>query len=218
MPSPNLYRMVGLKRAWKYKKPGNKREIMTLLPRSNFTMPASTVLSDIKKGGTEKRNEFVWVNQERVYAIALIATGDPEAAQQLTIAAFRNAFTSLKSTTTPKKGDDVTIWGWLSEFIVDACNEYHAQNSGPPTEGGDLDPGADGSANMDWETTVLLGVQRIKRCLGSLPEEQRKVFYLRHHLDLNYDQISMVLNQSIEVTMNTLYRARVQIVKCLGRG
>ena len=180
-------------------------------------MSAAAVLSEITNGGNEKRNEFVWVNQERVYAIALIATGDPKLAQELTIAAFRNAFASLKQAA-PKKDDDLTIWGWLSGFIVEACAEYHAERSDPPANNHEVDPSADGSANMDWETTVLLGVQRIKRCLGSLPEEQQKVFYLRHHLDLNYDQISTVLNQSVEMTMAALFRARVQIVKCLGRG
>lgn len=180
-------------------------------------MSAASVLSDIKKGGTEKRNEFVWLNQERVYAIAFIATGDRDAAQKLTIASFKNAFASLK-TNTPKKDDGLSIWDWLSEFVVDACGEFHEHHSDPADDGPDIDPSADGSANMDWETTVLLGVQRIKRCLGSLPEDQQKVFYLRHHLDLNYDQISTVLNQSPHTTMANLYRARVQIVKCLGRG
>ncbi|MBK9143952.1 MAG: sigma-70 family RNA polymerase sigma factor [Candidatus Melainabacteria bacterium] len=191
---------------------------MALLPsRTNFHISASSVLSEIKKGGDEKRNEFVWLNQERVYAIALLATGNHDHAQELTIAAFKNAFASL-SQKMPKKDSELTIWQWLSDFIVEACAEYHAQNSDPPNENPNIDPAADGSANMDWETTVLLGVQRIKRCLGSLPEDQLKVFYLRHHLDLNYDQISTVLNQTVEQTMSALFRARVQIVKCLGRG
>lgn len=190
---------------------------MTLLPsRTSFNMSASSVLTEIKKGGNEKRNEFVWVNQERIYAIALLATGSPQDAQEITIATFRNAFASIKQAV-PKKESDVTIWDWLSQFVVEACGEYHASHSDPPAEG-DIDPAADGSANMDWETTVLLGVQRIRRCLGSLPEDQQKVFYLRHHLDLNYEQISTVLNQSVEMTMASLFRARVQIVKCLGRG
>jgi RNA polymerase sigma factor (sigma-70 family) len=179
-------------------------------------MSAASVLTEIKKGGNEKRNEFVWVNQERVYAIALLATGNPEDAQEITIATFRNAFTSLKQGV-PKKDSEMTIWDWLSQFVVEACAEYHASHSDAPADN-DIDPSSDGSANMEWETTVLLGIQRIRRCLGSLPDDQQKVFYLRHHLDLNYEQISTVLNQSVEMTMASLFRARVQIVKCLGRG
>ena len=191
---------------------------MTLLPsRTNFDKTAVSVLNDIKKGGKEARNQFVWEHQERVYAIALIATDNPDHAQELTITAFKNAFTQFDQKL-PRKDSDMTIWEWLSDFIIEACQEYHEQNSGPPEDDPDIDPAQDGSANMDWETTVLLGVQRIKRCLGNLPEDQKKVFYLRHHLDLNYEQISLVLNQSEKMSMAALFRARVQIVKCLGRG
>ena len=54
--------------------------------------------------------------------------------------------------------------------------------------------------------------------LCTLPEEQQKVFLLRHNFQLNYDQIAAVLNQTPENVMAWLFRARVQIVKCLGRG
>ena len=192
---------------------------MALLPssRTNFNVSAASILNEIKKGGDERRNEFIYTHQERVYATALMATGDSDNAQELTIQAFKNAFASLKQNM-PKKDSDLTIWEWLSQFIVEACGEYHLQNSDPPADNPSIDPAADGSASMDWETTILLGPQRIKRCLGSLPEEQQKAFYLRHHLDLNYEQISAVLNQSVDMTMAALFRARVQVVKCLGRG
>ncbi len=71
---------------------------------------------------------------------------------------------------------------------------------------------------MDWETTVILGVQRVKRCFSNLVPEQRKAFILRHQLSLDYAQIASLLNENIEVIMSWLFRARVQIVKCLGRG
>ena len=111
----------------------------------------------------------------------------------------------------------MSIWDWLSQYVVEAMGEYHSQNSGPPDEE-DTDPAQDGSASMDWETTVLLGVQRVKRCIGSLPQELKRIFLLRHSLDLNYEQISIVTNQRVEKCMALLYRARVQVVKCLGRG
>ncbi len=80
------------------------------------------------------------------------------------------------------------------------------------------DPSLDGSAQMDWETTVILGTQRVRRCLNALPPEQQKVFILRHQMALDYNQMGQVLNQNTEAVMSCLFRARVQIVKCLGRG
>ncbi|PZM80605.1 MAG: hypothetical protein DKT66_15215 [Candidatus Melainabacteria bacterium] len=190
---------------------------MPILPsRNNFNQAAAGVLFELKKGNKEQRNDFVWNHQERFYAIAYMATGNPETATQLTIMAFRNAFASLKHTD-PKKVN-MPLWYWVSNFIVDACAEYHSQYTGPLPPGARTDPASDGSGNMDWETTVILGTQRVRRCLSTLSEEQQKVFMLRHQLDLTYEQMGSVLHQPKETIQAWLYRARVQIVKCLGRG
>jgi len=193
---------------------------MALLPAKNstkeFTQTALDVLADLKKGSGEKRNEFVWVHQERVYAVAYLGTENHDHATEVTISAFNNAFNALNSSL--PKSPDISVWDWLSQFVVEAMGEYHAQNSEDPSTGEALDPSQDGSANMDWETTVLLGVQRVKRCISSLSPDQKKAFLLRHHYDLNYEQIATVANQTIESAMAVLYRARVQVVKCLGRG
>lgn len=194
---------------------------MAILPtRKSFNrsleLPASTVLSDLKKGDNTKRNEFVWIHLDRIYAIAYMATGDHDMSSELTITAFTNAFAALRQVNPKQIG--VNIWEWLVQFIIDACAEYHAKFSAPPDSNPKTDPSADGSAQLDWETSVILGMQRVKRCLTALPEEQQKVFLLRHNLQLNYEQIAYVLNYTPEDVMAWLYRARVQIVKCLGRG
>ncbi len=190
---------------------------MSLLPsRISYDQSASSVLAELKKGDQRKQNEFVWGNQERFYAIALIATDRPDMAESLTITAFSNVFAAIKQINVKQVG--LPLWEWLAPFIVQACADYHRQYSQavPPAE--TIDPTQDGSAQMDWETTVILGAQRVGRCLNNLPPEQRKAFVLRHQLFLDYAQIAAVLNQSLQTIMSWLYRARVQIVKCLGRG
>jgi RNA polymerase sigma factor (sigma-70 family) len=190
---------------------------MPLLPsKTNYPQSSSTVLADLKKGDKEKSNEFVWMHQERVYAISYCATGDSQSATDLTIAAFQNAFGSLK-TLNPKQMT-ASVWDWLASFVVDACANWHATYSRPVASNPRTDPSADGSAQMDWETTIILGTQRVKRCISSLPAEQQKVFLLRHQFQLTYDQIAAVINEAPEDVMAWLFRARVQIVKCLGRG
>ncbi len=190
---------------------------MTLLPtRTNYEQNAASVLADLKKGDKEKRNEFVWMYQERLYSIAYMATVEAQSATDLTIAAFQAAFTALRQIN-PKQVT-VSVWDWLVLFIVDACADWHAAYSTPISRDSRTDPSADGSSQMDWETTIILGAQRIKRCINSLPEEQQKVFLLRHHFQLTYEQIASVINQAPEDVMAWLFRARVQIVKCLGRG
>jgi RNA polymerase sigma factor (sigma-70 family) len=191
---------------------------MGILPsRTSLNQPASAVLSDLKRGSADKREEFIWNYQERIYAIAVLATNDHELAADLTSLAFRNAFASLTQLNPKQVG--MPIWDWLVIFIVDTCAAYHEQYSQPVSQYEPItDPSNDGSAEMDWETTVILGSPRVRRCLGALPQELQKVFILRHQLSLDYDQIARVLNQNPETIMTWLFRARVQIVKCLGRG
>lgn len=190
---------------------------MSLLPsRVSYDQSASSVLAELKKGDQRKQKEFVWGNQDRFYAIALLATDKPDMAESLTITAFTNVFTAIKQINVKQIG--LPLWEWLAPFIVQACEDYHRQYSPIARQPDTLDPTQDGSAQMDWETTVILGAQRIGRCLNNLTAEQRKTFVLRHQLFLDYAQIAAVLNQNLQTVMPWLYRARVQIVKCLGRG
>jgi DNA-directed RNA polymerase specialized sigma24 family protein len=190
---------------------------MPLLPTRNYSDQAvANILLEVKKGDKKALGEFIWQHQERFYCIAFIATMDPEIASQLTIQAFKNACAAIR-TLSPKQLSG-NVWEWLSQFIVDAIAQYHEQYSPPPGGNPATDPTADGSANMDWETTVILGTQRVKRCINSLSAEQKQAFVLRHQLGLNFNQVVAVLNQNPDNVMAHLHRARVQVVKCLGRG
>ena len=190
---------------------------MPLLPNKYYSdQTAATMLLEVKKGDQKALGEFIWQHQERFFSIAFISTGDPENAAQLTINAFKNACAALRQLNAKQLTSNV--WEWLSPFIVDVVAEYHAQYSAPPAAGGQTDPTVDGSASMDWETTVILGTQRVKRCINSLPAEQKSAFVLRHQLGLGFKQVVAVLNQSPDNVMANLHRARVQVVKCLGRG
>ncbi len=191
---------------------------MPLLPSRNYSdLAAANILLDVKKGNKQALGEFIWQNQERFYSIAFIATLDPEIASQLTIQAFKNACAALRQSNA-KQLSAGPVWDWLSQFIVEAIEEWHEQNSGPPPGNPQTDPTMDGSAQMDWETTVILGTQRVKRCINSLSAEQKQAFVLRHQLGLSFKQVVAVLNQNPDNVMAWLHRGRVQVVKCLGRG
>ncbi len=82
---------------------------MSLLPtRTNFNQSAASVLTDLKKGDKEKRNEFVWIHQQRFYAIALLATNNPETAEELTVTSFHNVFSALRQINPKQIG--MPIW------------------------------------------------------------------------------------------------------------
>jgi len=193
-------------------------QAMPLLPSRNYSdLAAANILLDVKKGNKKALGEFIWQHQERFYTIAFIATLDPELASELTIQAFKSACNALRSMN-QKQLAGAPVWDWLAQFIVDEIVQYHEQNSLPPPSSPQTDPTMDGSAQMDWETTVILGSLRVKRCINALSAEQKQVFVLRHQLGLSFKQVVAVLNQNPDNVMAWLHRARVQVVKCLGRG
>lgn len=189
---------------------------MALLSRTPSETAAVRTLLELKKGSKGALDEFVWQNQEHFYCVAFVATLEPDIAEQITISAFQTAIAAIRQIN-PKEFNQDYVHEWLMGLIVDATAAYHAQTS-PMPSGNITDPTVDGSSQMDWETTVILGTQRVKRCISSLPEEQKKVFILRHQLGLSLPQIAVVLNVQQDNVMAWLHRARVQVVKCLGRG
>jgi DNA-directed RNA polymerase specialized sigma24 family protein len=192
---------------------------MPLLPTRNYSeQAAANILLEVKKGEKKAIGEFIWQHQERFYCIAFIATMDPEVASELTIKAFKDACASVRQLNAKQLQQNINVWEWLADFIVDAVADWHNENSQAPGPTAETDPTVDGSANMDWETTVILGSQRVKRCINSLPAEQKSSFVLRHQLGLSFKQVVAVLNQNPDNVMADLHRARVQVVKCLGRG
>jgi DNA-directed RNA polymerase specialized sigma24 family protein len=192
---------------------------MPLLPTRNYSdQAAANILLEVKKGEKKALGEFIWQHQERFYCIAFLATADSESASQLTIQAFKNACAAVRQLNTKQLQQNSNVWEWLAQFIVDSVSDWHDGNSHPPSGGAQTDPTVDGSANMDWETTVILGTQRVKRCINSLPTEQKNAFVLRHQLGLSFKQVVAVLNQTPDSVMANLHRGRVQVVKCLGRG
>ena len=190
---------------------------MARLPSRTYSdIAAASTLLEVKKGTKEAAGEFVWQHAERFYCIAFIGKMDSDAAEKITSEAFKNVIAAIRSVN-PKQFSQGGVWEWLSNFIVDAVAAYHGQNPKDPSDP-ISDPTTDGSSNMDWETTVILGTQRVKRCISGLPPEQKQVFILRHQLNLSFDQVVAVLNEDPENVMAWLHRARVQVVKCLGRG
>jgi RNA polymerase sigma-70 factor (ECF subfamily) len=55
----------------------------------------------------------------------------------------------------------------------------------------------------------------IKRAIRKLPAEQKEALILREYQNLSYEQISQVLNISLENVKVTIFRAREQLRKDL---
>jgi DNA-directed RNA polymerase specialized sigma24 family protein len=168
--------------------------------------------STVEGVSSKYKNELVYSFTDRFYCVAFIGTLNSEDSEDLTALAMRKVLGESASS-----GHVRWTWREVSRFIVDEIAAWHIENShhmgGIPEP-----PSAESISNIDLETTVILGTQRVKRCISALPEEQKKVFILRHQLDLEVKEVAIVLNADENSVMAWLRRARVQLVKCLGRG
>ena len=139
---------------------------MPLLPTKNYSDQANAaLLSKVKKGNKEAQSEFVWQNQSQFYAIAFMATNNKQASLQLCIDAFKQSLAALEQF---QHQQLVHLdWDWLSQFIVNACAQFHAQYSHVPNTP-ITDPSADGSAQLDFGKNTVLDTQKIKMlCVNS---------------------------------------------------
>jgi DNA-directed RNA polymerase specialized sigma24 family protein len=187
---------------------------MALLPNKNIDQQAGKVLSKLRKGDTHAFSNFIWQYLERCYAVSYLACHNSVRAEDLTLQSFDKAFSSLAHTNFRQLEE--TVWEWLCQYVVQACADYHAADSDPSAkviESGSELP----YSHVDWEKTIILGAQRVKKCLGSLPDSHRAAFVLRHQLDLGYEQIAAVLNQDVDTVMSWLFMARVELVRCLAQ-
>jgi RNA polymerase sigma factor (sigma-70 family) len=185
---------------------------MALLPSKNIDQQADKVLSRLKKGDTRAFSNFIWQYLERCYAVSFLACHNAATAESLTLKSFANAFSSLQKTNLRQLEE--SVWEWLSQYVVQSCIDFHAAD----TDQKIIDAEKNLSAiQVDWEKTIILGTQRVKKCLASLPEAHRSAFILRHQLDLGYEQIAKVLNHDVNTVMGWLFLARVELVKCLAQ-
>jgi DNA-directed RNA polymerase specialized sigma24 family protein len=187
---------------------------MTLLPSKSIDQQAGNVLPRLKKGDTRAFSDFIWQYLERCYAVSFLACHNQSKAEDITLQSFGSAFDSLAHTNLRQM--DETVWEWFSQFVVQACADFHASNPGETVNA----PGAGGGLSYsqeDWDKTIILGVQRVNSCLSSLPAPHREAFVLRHQLDLGYEQISKVLNCDVDTAMGWLYLSREELVKCLSQ-
>jgi RNA polymerase sigma-70 factor (ECF subfamily) len=185
---------------------------MALLPNKNIEQHASHVLAKLKKGDTRAFSNFIWQYLERCYAVSFLACHNLATAEDLTLQSFANAFDSLQQADLRQLKE--TIWEWLAQYVVQSCADFHASSEAPKLFEHE---GKLSAVQVDWDKTVILGTQRVKRCLATLPEEHRSAFILRHQLDLGYEQIAKVLNRDVDTVMGWLFLARVELVKCLAQ-
>lgn len=178
------------------------------------------LLTEMRDSSYSKRVDYELILRSSwFYCIAFISTLEVETAEELTILAMKESMSSgvLNGITVAGLPQPGAAWDSNSKYIVDAVFKWHQENSPAKSELG-TDASKENSSTMDWENSMILGTQRVKRCISRLPEEQKRVFVLRHQLSLGLSQVATLLNENEHNVTAWLHQARVLMAKYLGNG
>jgi RNA polymerase sigma-70 factor (ECF subfamily) len=180
----------------------------------------SELVAAFKAGDVEALGALMERHKAAVYGYLLRLTGRRDAADDV----FQEVF--LKLVRNPGVyGEREKFKAWLFTVARNAAMDYFRREGSRgevPLEGDGDRPGpADYSASPEPgpEAAAVnreLG-EKIERALGSLTEDQREVFYLRHYSGLSFREIAGMLGLPIGTVLARMSRAAAQLRKELSK-
>lgn len=132
-----------------------------------------------------------------VYRAVLRDVGNPDDAEDVTQAAFLDAYRAVLRGSQPQSPR-----AWLLAIAENVRRRRFRTSQRRPREeplDGDLPVAADPPHEL---------ARALAEALASLPEEQRRVFLLREFADLSYDEIAERLHATVASVQMLLFRAR----------
>lgn len=176
---------------------------MTTASRSDTDLIAAHVAGD-----PHAFSEIVRRHRNRMWAVALRTTRDPEEAADALQEAFISAFRAAASF---RAESQVTTW--LHRIVVNACLDRIRRRQARPTvtlpEKG-AEPAATGDAMSDRETRII-----ITEALAELPEEQRAPIVLVDVQGYSVSETARMLGVAEGTVKSRCARGRAKLAKVL---
>lgn len=173
------------------------------------------------KGNLDAFNRLVLMYQSTVFNTALRILYDEDLADDLTQTAFISAWQHIGSF----KGD--SFKPWIVRITINACyDELRRQRRHPnvPLEPVSIENDEE-YEDAQWmidqspqPTEVYQSGERIAQleaCLKKLPEDYRSVLVMIDVQEMNYQEVSDVLDKPLGTIKSRLFRARIKLRDCL---
>ena len=179
-------------------------------------MSDGEIIARVRAGDNGAFADLVRRHQDRVYGMALRATGKPEDAEDLAQEVFLSVFRGLEGF----KGD-AQFTTWLYRIAWNRCADWLRRNRKPGRRTTQLEAAddiADGRADPEG---AVLGEEdrvRIRRALDGLDERYRSVVELSCIQGLSYAEVGTALGLPVKTVETRLYRARKQLRERLSLG
>lgn len=173
------------------------------------------------KGNLDAFNRLVLMYQSIVYNTALRILYDEDLADDLTQTAFVSAWQHINSF----KGE--SFKPWIMRITINACyDELRRQRRHPnmplePTSVESDEEYEDAPWMIDQSPQPLEvyesseRIAQLEACLKKLPEDYRSVLVMIDVQEMNYQEVSDVLDKPLGTVKSRLFRARIKLRDCL---
>jgi RNA polymerase sigma factor (sigma-70 family) len=169
-------------------------------------MSDGEIIDRVRAGQTGAFADLVRRHQDRVYGMALRATGKPEDAEDLAQEVFLSVFRGLEGF----KGD-AKFTTWLYRIAWNRCADWLRRNRKPgrrTTQLEEADDLADGRSDPAAEVLGEDDRLRMRRALDGLDDRYRSVVELSCIQGLSYAEVGTALGLPVKTVETRLYRAR----------
>ena len=176
------------------------------------------IIQAVQNGDANAFEGIVREYEKNVYNIALRMSGDREDALDISQEAFLKAYHSLHSFRADSK-----FSVWLYRIVSNTCLDFlreRKRRAEVPLVRADEDGEeetqiADESLSPETLFTRKLTREAMRRGLGSLPEDQRKILLLREIQGFSYEEIGRVLSLESGTVKSRIFRARKKLCEFL---
>lgn len=179
-------------------------------------MSDGEIIARVRAGDTGAFAELVRRHQDRVYGMALRATGRSEDAEDLAQEVFLSVYRGLEGF----KGE-AQFTTWLYRIAWNRCADWLRRNRKPGRRTAQLEE-ADGLADDRTDpAAAVFGEEdrlRLRKALDGLDERYRSVVELAGIQGLSYAEVGRVLALPIKTVETRLYRARKSLRERLSAG
>jgi len=179
-------------------------------------MSDGEIIARVRAGDTAAFADLVRRHQDRVFGMALRATGRSEDAEDLAQEVFLSVFRGLEGF----KGE-AQFTTWLYRIAWNRCADWLRRHRKPgrrtaPLE--EADGVADGRADPAAELIGKDDRLRMRRALDGLDEHYRSVVELACIQGLSYAEVGSALGLPVKTVETRLYRARRLLRERLAEG
>lgn len=167
-------------------------------------MTDAEVVRRVRRGDRDAYRVLIHRYQDSLYRSAMSFVNDRDVASDMVQSAFVNAYARLKDLK-----DDASFGGWVYRGCVNACRDYLKSRRRRDIP---LDDAAAPSLVSRDRTDAYLERAELRRslddALGSLPDNYREAFVLKHVDERSYEEMSEILSASVPTLKMRVHRAR----------